>query len=90
MTYGLSKARRWVVAWVATGAICAAAAVAVWLIGSSHVRFLGFDVASGLKGTAYLSATVMCVTTVRWFRLTRRRPPRITVRELRERAGHID
>jgi hypothetical protein len=90
MTDGVSKARQWLVAWIATGAICAAAAVAVWLIGSSHVRFLGFDVASGLKGTAYLSATVMCVTTVQWFRVTRRKSTRITVRELRERAGHVE
>ena len=81
------KRRRLLVVWVVTVVTCGGTVLLDLLLQPLNVRVVGLDVSSGLTGTAYVTATAMCFTTSRWFRAGRKAMRRITVRELRQRAG---
>ena len=88
------KRQRLFVVWIATVAICATVVLVDVLMHPVHIHLLGLHVSNGLTGTAYIAATVMCLTTFRWFRtapderLGIKDPPGTTVRDLRQRGSH--
>ncbi len=82
-----AKRKRDLVVWIVTVATCAAAVLLDLLVQPLQVRVVGLDISSGLTGTAYVAVTAMCLTTFFWFRTARKTTRRITVRELRQRAG---
>ena len=81
------KRRRLLIVWIAAVATCATAVSANLLLQPLHLRLVGLDLSTGLTGVTYLSATAMCATPVRWFRMAPRATRRITVQELRHQAA---
>ncbi len=84
--YESVKRKRHLVVWIVTVATCAAVVLTDLLVQPLHVRVLGLAASSGLAGAKYVTATAMCVTTFRWFRVAKPTQP-ITVQELRRAAG---
>lgn len=82
-----TRRRRLIVALTVAGAVCLGALAALGIFEPTHQRFLGVNIADGLAGTAYLSATTWGLTSMRLLRtVVRPGERRITVRELRRRG----
>lgn len=83
----LTRRRPLIVALSVAGGVCLCALAALGIFEPTHQRFLGINIADGLAGTAYLSATTLGLTTVRLLRtVVGSRERAITVGELRRRG----
>ncbi len=74
--------------WIVTVAVLIVVLVVALVVEPGYARVLGVPVSGVATGIALGAAAAICAATFWWIRAAPRRQRKITVQELRQRAGH--